>query len=75
MKDLKDDDFSEVQDYFKVKSVDATRRAFRVRSQMLGEIPANFQNKYEKRRVGSNVHTVVRIQFLAKLIVWSARRG
>ena len=52
LKDLKDDDFSEVQDYFKVKSVDATRRAFKVRSQMLGEIPANFRNKYEKKEGG-----------------------
>ena len=43
--DIRDEDFSEVQEYFKQKSVDNTRLAFRVRSKMVDEIPANFKDK------------------------------
>ena len=48
MNDVKDDDFSEVQDYFKEKSVETTRMAFRVQCQMVKDIPGNFKQKYRK---------------------------
>ena len=44
--DIKHEDFSKVQEYFKVKSVETTRMAFKVRSKMVSEIPENFKNKY-----------------------------
>ena len=43
---IKDDDFHKVQDYFNNKSVENTRMAFKVRSQMVPEIPGNFKNKF-----------------------------
>ena len=52
LKDIKDDDFSEVQEYFKGKSVENTRMAFKVRCQMVADIPANFKNKYKKKEEG-----------------------
>ena len=47
--DIRDEDFSEVQEYFKQKSVGNTRLAFRVRSKMVDEIPANFKNKFKSK--------------------------
>ena len=46
--DIKDEDFSETQDYFKNKSVESTRMAFKVHSKMVADIPCNFKNKYKK---------------------------
>ena len=46
--DIKEEDFSEVQDYFKEKSICNTRMAFKVRTKMLTEIPANVKNKFKK---------------------------
>ena len=43
---IKDDDFSEVQEYFNDKSVEKARMAFKVRTLMVPEIPGNFKNKY-----------------------------
>ena len=45
LNDIKHEDFSNVQDYFKVKSVETTRMAFKVRSKMVTDIPGNFKNK------------------------------
>ena len=42
---IKDDDFQEVQPYFKDKSVEKARMAFKIRTQMLTEIPGNAKNK------------------------------
>ena len=47
--DIKHEDFSEVQEYFKQKSVSNTRLAFRVHSKMVDEIPANFKNKFKSK--------------------------
>ena len=46
LKDIKHEDFSKVQEYFRAKSVGTTRMAFKVRSKMVSEIPENFKNKY-----------------------------
>ena len=48
MKDIKDDNFTEVQSYFKEKSIETTRMAFRVRCKMVKDIPGNFKQKYKK---------------------------
>ena len=40
------EDFKEVQEYFDDKSVENTRMAFRIRTEMVKEIPGNFKNKY-----------------------------
>ena len=39
----KDDDFIEIQEYFRDKSVENTRMAFKVRSEMVPDIPGNFK--------------------------------
>ena len=43
---IKGDDFTEVQEYFNDKSVANGRMAFKVRSQMVPDIPGNFKNRY-----------------------------
>ena len=43
---IKEDDFKEVQPYFHGKSVEKARMAFKIRTQMLTEIPGNAKNKY-----------------------------
>ena len=48
LRDIKNDDFSKMQDYFSEKSVGNTRMAFKIRSKMVEEIPENFKNKYNK---------------------------
>ena len=40
------DDLTEVQDYINDKSVANTRLAFRIRTEMVDKIPANFKNTY-----------------------------
>ena len=47
--DIKDEDFTHVQDYFKDKSVENARMAFKVRCKMVPDIPCNFKNKYKRR--------------------------
>ena len=46
---IKNEDFREVQKYFEEKSVENTRMAFKIRTHMVPEIPANFKNKYRVR--------------------------
>ena len=48
---IRNEDFSEVQTYFNCKSVENGRMSFKVRSQMVPDIPGNFKNKF-KRKVG-----------------------
>ena len=43
---IKDEDFSEIQQYFTEKSVENTRMGFMIRTQMVPKIPGNFKNKY-----------------------------
>ena len=49
MNDVKDEDFSIVQEYFENKSVENTRMAFKVRSKMVADIPGNFKQKYKQK--------------------------
>ena len=46
---IKNDDFRQVQDYFHIKSVETCRMAFRVRTQLVKDIPGNFKNKYRRK--------------------------
>ena len=43
------EDCRKVQDYFHDKSVENSRMAFRIRTEMVKEIPGNFKNKYRVR--------------------------
>ena len=43
---IKDDDFREVQDYFKDKSVENVRLGFHIRTEMVDKIQGNFKNKF-----------------------------
>ena len=49
LEDIKEEDFSEVQEYFKDKSVDNARMAFKVRCKMVEDIPGNFKEKYKRK--------------------------
>ena len=49
LNDIEQEDFREVQDYFLYKSVDNGRMAFKVRCQMVPDIPGNFKGKYNKK--------------------------
>ena len=44
---IKENDFTQVQEYFNEKSVSDSRMAFKVRSLMIPEIPGNFKNRYK----------------------------
>ena len=41
------DDFLELQEYFMDKSLENGRTAFKIRTQMLEDIPGNFKNKFK----------------------------
>ena len=47
---IKDEDFRETQSYFMDKSIENGRMAFRIRCQMVDNIPGNFKNKYRKEK-------------------------
>ena len=49
LEDIKEEEFREVQPYFDEKSVVNGRMAFRIRSQMVKDIPGNFKNKFRVR--------------------------
>ena len=42
------DDFAKPQSYFNHKSIENGRMAFKIRSKMIKEIPANFKNKFKE---------------------------
>ena len=45
---IKDEDFTEIQEYFNEKSIANSRMSFKIRSQMVSDIPGNFKNRYRK---------------------------
>ena len=49
IKDIKDDDFAEVQEYFKGKSVENTSKAFNRCCQKVSDIPAKFKSKLKEK--------------------------
>ena len=48
MEHIKDEDFSQVQDYLKQKSIENTRTAFKIRCSMVEDIKGNFKSKYRR---------------------------
>ena len=48
MEQHKDDDFQEVQSYFKWKNLEKTRMAFRVRCELVDQIRGNFKSKFRR---------------------------
>ena len=52
LKEICEEDFREVQEYFNHKSVENVRMAFRVRCNMVDDIPANFKQKYKNNENG-----------------------
>ena len=52
LEEIAHEDFREVQKYFQHKSVEDVRMAFRVRCNMVNDIPANFKQKYKNNESG-----------------------
>ena len=52
LKDIRYDNFREVQEYFSDKSVANGRMSFQIRTQMLPGIPGNFKNKFKNKKSG-----------------------
>ena len=50
LEDIKNEDFREVQEYIKNKSVYIGRMAFKIRTKMVSDIPANFKNKFRVKK-------------------------
>ena len=46
---IKGEDFRNIQGYFDEKSVENSRMSFKIRSQMVPDIPGNFKNRYRVR--------------------------
>ena len=53
---IKHEDFSEAQKYLQDKSIENGRTAFKLRSQMLENIPGNFKNKYKNNKEKLKCH-------------------
>ena len=50
MENIKYDDFTRHRDYMSFVSLQRSRMAFRVRSQLVNKIPYNFKNNYRKHK-------------------------
>ena len=48
MAKVKDEDFSQVKEYLKGKSIENTRMAFKIRCNMVQDIKGNFTSKYKR---------------------------
>ena len=76
---IQDDDFRTVQEYFSDKSVESVRMGFKVRSQMVPEIPGNFKNKYKHEGLNRKYCYKEEIMTQSHCLVWPAwaelRRG
>ena len=54
LSDIQFDDFSVEQPYMNEKSVEVGRMAFKIRSKMVEDIPANFKNKFRTKGTKSD---------------------
>ena len=52
LEDIKNEDFRNIQPYFKDKSIENTRLAFRIRTKLVKNIPGNFKNMYKNNKEG-----------------------
>ena len=57
MMKYKDEDFSKPQSYLNEKSVENSRMAFRIRSEMVQDIRGNYKDKYSRH---GGEHALVR---------------
>ena len=49
MKNVEHNNFREVQEYLKGKSIENTRMAFKIRCEMVEDVRGNFKDKYKKK--------------------------
>ena len=54
LQDIKDDNFRQMQEYFKDKNLSNARLKFKIRSKMVDRIPGNFKNRYKYSEEGLN---------------------
>ena len=54
---IKGEDFRNIQEYFDEKSIENSRMSFKIRSQMVPDIPGNFKNRYKVK--GSTIDGLV----------------
>ena len=54
LKDIKDDNFRGLQDYFHDKNLTNARMKFKIRTKMVENVPANFKNRYHFNEIGVN---------------------
>jgi hypothetical protein len=52
LQDIKNDNFSTLQDYFNDKNLENSRMKFKIRTKMLEKIPGNFIDKYKNQENG-----------------------
>ena len=54
MKDIKGDNFRQLQEYFKDKNIANARLTFKIHSKMVDKIPGNLKNRYKYNEEGLN---------------------
>ena len=54
LKDIKDDNFRGLQDYFHDKNLTNARMKFKIRTKMVENVPGNFKNRYHFNEIGVN---------------------
>ena len=54
LKDIKDDNFRGLQDYFHDKNLTNARMKFKIRTKMVENVPGNFKNRYHYNEIGVN---------------------
>ena len=54
LKDIRNDNFRQIQEYFKDRNLSNARLKFKIRSKMVDNIPGNFRNRYKYQEEGLN---------------------
>ena len=54
LEEIQKEDYRTIQPYFKEKSIENTRLAFRIRTKIVSQIPGNFKNMYKNTENGLN---------------------
>ena len=54
LEDIKNDNFRQMQEYYKDKNLANARMKFKIRSKMVDKIPGNFKNRYKYNEEGLN---------------------
>ena len=72
---IKTEDFTEVQNYFNEKPIDNGRMSFKLRSQMLEDVPGNFKNKYKNDKEKLKCQYCPEVEVMTRVTVWNAQNG